>query len=266
MATEKAIRRTQRNRERAREKMEREVWSVLGNRETTFEIDRQGSNRRRITVPAMFRPFLTERQRTVLKGKVRVCQAWTRMLNIMEDTGMSMAEFVEGLSVEELVKGQFKDKHGQFRGTPPMWVPREFHRACLSELMKRGRDMWQTNYLGAIEAMTNIALGRGEAGRLATPGERLKAAQFVVERMEGKVPDKLVVTQDRRWETVMDGIVAEATPEALARGRLALEGAQGVIIDADIVYDEDDYDDMDDEAPPKRKEPRRAHPQPRRRK
>ena len=216
---------------------------MIGDRPSGIEVVRQGSNRRRIPIPTAYHGFLTERQRTVLKGKARQRKGWTRMLNMMDETGMTMAEFVAKMSVEELVRGRPLAKDGSFRGAPPKWVPREFHRACLQELMKRGRDMWQQNYLVAIEAMTDIAAGRGEAGSIATPGERLKAAQFVVERMEGKVPERLVITEEKRWETVMDGIVAEVSPEAIERGRIALEAAEEVI-DAEVV-DEDDYEEPD---------------------
>lgn len=203
-------------------------------------IDRAGLLRQRFRVPAQTHHLLTERQRTVLKGKVRMSRAWVRMDRIMKDTGMTMAEFVQGLSVEELVKGRLRDSGGGFRGRPPKWVPREFQQACLRELMTRGQEMWMGNYLEAIKAMTAIAKGEGPIGAVATPGERLKAAQFVIERMEGKVPERLVVTNDKPWQTVLDGIVADVPQEALEAGRKALEAEE--IIDADIVEQDEDDD------------------------
>lgn len=240
MAKVNPVRRAKENRE-----YEERGREAFGNRESLIVIDRQGLLRQRIPVSATFHPYLTERQRKVLKGKPRMSRAWVRMLQIMEDTGMTMREMVEGLSVEELVRGQIKDGQGRFNGRPPKWVPREFHRACLEELMRRGRDMWQKNYLGAIEAMTDIARGKGAAGSEATPGERIKAAQFVIERMEGKVPERLVVVEEKRWETVMDGIVAEVSDDAIERGRRALEAAESVmedIVDAEVIEDEEDYE------------------------
>jgi len=239
-----------RKRKAAREYTE-EARTVFGEMGAGVEVPRQGLLRQRFAVPAATHHLLTERQRTVLKGKVRMSRGWVRMKKIMEETGMTMEEFVAQLSVEELVKGKFRDKSGGFRGANPSWVPREFHRACLQELMRRGRDMWQKNYLVAIEAMTDIAAGRGPAGLIATPGERLKAAQFVVERMEGKIPERLVVTEEERWRTVLDGIVAEVPPEAMARGRKALEGAAHAaeeIMDAEVLY-EDNQDTSPDPAP-----------------
>lgn len=233
---------------RAAKEFDAEAREAFGDMGPGVEVTRQGLLRQRFAVPKATHDLLTERQRTVLKGKVRMSRAWVRMHQIMEETGMTMEEFVANLDVEELVRGEFRDKNGHFRGRPPKWVPREFHRACLRELMRRGRDMWQKNYLTAIEAMTDIAAGRGEAGSVATPSERIKAAQFVVERMEGKVPERLVVSEEPRWQTVMDGIVAEVSDEALNRGRRALERAEGVldnannddeVLDAELVYEEE---------------------------
>jgi hypothetical protein len=210
------------------------------NDEGGITVERAGVLRQRIRVPKQTHHLLTERQRTVLKGKVRMSRAWVRMERIMKDTGMSMAEFVAQLSVEELVKGRLKASDGTFRGAPPKWVPREFQQACLKELMNRGKEMWMENYLTAIQAMTDIANGVGPAGSIATPGERLKAAQFVVERMEGKVPERLVVSQDQPWQTVLDGIVAQVPDEAIEAGRLALAGGtvEGEVLD--VEYEDED--------------------------
>jgi hypothetical protein len=206
-----------------------------------MEIVRQGLLRQRFRVPKATHHLLTERQRTVLKGKVRMSRAWVRMYKIMEETGMTMEEFVKTLSVEELVRGEFKNVNGNFGGRPPQWVPRAFHRACLTELMARGKRLWQENYLHAIEAMTQIARGEG-AGELATPGERIKAAQFVIERLEGKVPERIVVTENKKYELVLDGIVAEVPEAAIERGRKALESAEGVIgeIEDAVIVDEEE--------------------------
>lgn len=213
-------------------------------------VDRAGLLRQRFAVPAAVHHTLTERQRTVLKNKVRMSRGWVRMEKIMRETGMTMSEFVAQLSVEELVRGKFRDKNGKMQGRPPKFVPREFQQACLRELMTRGQEMWLGSYLDAIKAMTQIAKGEG-IGVHATPGERIKAAQFVVERMEGKVPERLVVTQDQPWQTVLDGIVAEVPQEALDRGRLALSGVvEGEVVDVE-------FEDEDPEPAPVRSRRRR---------
>ena len=240
------IGRSQRARRREQRYKEMEDHFRGTNDEGGMTVDRAGLLRQRFAVPTAVQGQLTERQRTVLKGKVRMSRGWVRMEKIMKETGMTMQEFVAQLSVEELVRGKFRDKNGKMQGRPPKFVPREFQQACLRELMTRGQELWMGNYLAAIQAMTDIANGVGPAGSVATPGERLKAAQFVVERMEGKVPERLVVSQDQPWQTVLDGIVAEVPQESIEAGRRALEAGGGVVrgevIDVDIDYEDDEPD------------------------
>lgn len=225
-----------------------EARAVLGDRDGYTEVTRQGARRPRVRANS-FEAFLTERQRTVLKGKVRQGKAWGRILQTMEETGMTIEEFVATLSPEELARGQVKDKNGNFSGQPPQWVPRAFHRACISELMKRGAELWRANYIDAIKAMTDIA--RNASGQ-ATPGEVIKAAQFVIERLEGKMPERLIVAEEQPWMAALDGIVADVPDESIARARKKLEagtlqrlpaGAEEEdVLEAEVVGDEEDWE------------------------
>lgn len=226
---------------------DREEAATLGpSHEATGSYEGGRGVRHSVRAGRAWRPYLTKRQRTIRKNKVRLASTWGRVIRILKDTGMSMEEFVETLSAEELVRGQIKDKGGLFRGAPPQWVPRAFHRACIAELMRRGRYLWQENYLKAIETMTEIASGRG-AGKYATPGERMKAAQFVIERLEGKIPERLMVVNDTPWQLVLDDIVADVPDEAIERGRKALMSAEASaqeILEAEVI-DEEDYEPED---------------------
>ena len=181
-------------------------------------------------------PGLTERQRR--RGKVRTARSWGRMLAMLEETGMTMEQFVQGLSPEELVQGKIKDKNGTFRGSPPAWVPREFHRACIKELMRRGKSLWQGSYLQSIEALTAIAKGEVKGAKVA---DRLKAAQLVIERIEGKTTEVLVLTEEAPWQLAIDDIVALVPDEQIEAARKARDQFipdSEVIIDAELVDEE----------------------------
>jgi len=199
-----------------------------------------------------FKEHLTERQRR--RGKVRIARSWGRMMEAMTKSAMTMEQFVETLTPEELVRGRLKDKNGTFRGTPPAWVPQEFHRACIRELMRRGKTLWQTNYLEAIEAMTQVAKG---AVKGATVRDRLVAAQFVIERIEGKQPEMVVLTEEAPWQMVIEDIVAQVPDEAIAAARKARQDLgfpdEQDILDAEIL---DEEEISEKPAPPRR--PRRA--------
>ena len=178
-------------------------------------------------------PALTNRQ--MFRGRLcRTARSWGRMLDTMARTPMTMEQFVEGLSDEELVRGRLRDKNGNFTGAPPSWVPREFHRACVRELLRRGQELWREHYLDAIAAMTNIA-----TDPRADPKDRIKAATFVIERIEGKVPERLEITAEEPWQAVISEIVADVPDEAITRARHGVEQAQQ-IIDAEIVEEHED--------------------------
>jgi hypothetical protein len=222
---------------------DRESWTLDDGRHVTYH----GATRRPIR--AGVRPYLKMREtsafadvltpRQLRRGKVRTARAWGRMMDAMEKTGMTMEEFVAGLSPEELVRGKLKDRNGKFTGRPPAWVPHEFHRACIRELMRRGKELWQTNYLVAIEAMTQVAAGKVPGAKVS---DRIKAAEFVIERLEGKTPDIVVLAEDSPWKMVIDDIVAQVPDEAITAAKKARHELLGAeledVVDAEIVEEE----------------------------
>lgn len=107
---------------------------------------------------------------------------------MLAEEGVTLEAFVGKLSPEELARGQIKAVDGSFRGAPPKWVPRAFMQACVKELMKRGRQLYQENYVDAIKVMLELAHDPEIDGSV-----RMRAAQFVIERIEGKTPDKVIV-------------------------------------------------------------------------
>lgn len=200
-----------------------------------------------------FMPYLTERQQQ--RGKVRIARAWGRMIAMLEKTGMSMEEFVATLTPEELVRGKLRDRNGNFTGRPPAWVPAQFHQACIRELLRRGKELWQLNYLEAIEAMTQIAAGKVKG---ASASDRLKAAQFVVERLEGKTPEIVLVAQDEPWQVVIDEIVAQVPDEQIAAAKAARYGQVGLpVLEGEIVSEEQGQETADMPSPRRRSAARR---------
>jgi hypothetical protein len=150
------------------------------------------------------------KQKTVRMGK-----RWSEIVQHIEDGDYTWEEFAASLHPRELARGQLFDSRGGFSGRPPKLVPSAFHAACIRELMKRGRRMYQENYLLAIEAMTKIATSPE-----AKAADRLKAAQFVIERLEGKVPDRIEVVQAAPWEEMISGLIAEVSED------VAIQNAQ----------------------------------------
>jgi hypothetical protein len=110
---------------------------------------------------------------------------------------------VEDLDSEELRKGQFRDRNGGFQGRPPMLIPREFHEAIVREMIDRGEATLRSHMDAAIEVIAKMAMNPKTPAR-----ERLAAAQYVLERTAGKIPDKQIVQASvARWQSAMEEVV-----------------------------------------------------------
>jgi hypothetical protein len=154
-----------------------------------------------------------DRVRTRLK-RTRMGKRWTEVMEAVQNGDFTWDEFVKTLSPEELARGMLMDKNGSFTGRPPALVPRVFHDACIRELLARGKVLYKTNYIKAIEAMTDIA-----SSKSAKESDRIKAATFVIERLEGKVPDKLEIGVVAPWQDIIQGIVAEVEEDQVVRAQ-----------------------------------------------
>lgn len=166
------------------------------------------------------------RKRYRMKYAGRLGKRWSEIIQAVQNKEYTWDEFVSSLTAEELARGQLMDKNGSFTGRPPHFVPRHFHDACIRELLARGKVLYKENYVRAIQAMTEIA-----NSTTAKESDRIKAAQFVIERLEGKVPDRLEVSAADPWQQIISGIVAEVDDEQVANAQQYLSrmdsGAEG---------------------------------------
>jgi hypothetical protein len=151
------------------------------------------------------------RKRYRMKYAGRLGKRWSEIVQSVQNGEYTWDDFVASLTPEELARGQLMDKNGGFAGRPPSYVPRQFHDACVRELLGRGRVLYKENYVKAIQAMTEIA-----SSKSAKEADRIKAATFVIERLEGKVPDKLEISAADPWQQIISGIVSEVDEDAIA--------------------------------------------------
>lgn len=151
--------------------------------------------------------------------RVRTGKRWTQIIQAVADGDYTWDEFVSSLHPRELARGQLFDSRGGFSGRPPSLVPRAFHDACIKELMKRGKVLYQENYIQAIQAMTAIAQNTA-----AKDADRIKAAQFVIERLEGKAVERVEIASAAPWQEFVGGVVANVDEEiAIANAQDYLE-------------------------------------------
>ena len=116
---------------------------------------------------------------------------------------------VADLSMDELRLGKIAKEDGSMPNGPAKALPgnivaqmrRELNERLLNEFNKHGQDAIDT----IIEVMY---AGEGaSSGPMQKDGTgRLKAAQYVIERIVGKIPDKLETTQNVTiWQGVAEG-------------------------------------------------------------
>lgn len=112
---------------------------------------------------------------------------------------------VEDLDDEELARGRLRDKNGGWSGRPPRAVPQEMVQAMRRE------------WLGRAEEKLRAALhehGIGTLVELASNTQvdsavRLRAAQLILERTMGKVPDKVTVAAEDPVQTLFNAILSD---------------------------------------------------------
>lgn len=108
---------------------------------------------------------------------------------------------IEDLDDEEIMRGQMRNVHGDFRGRPPLMVPREF----ATILVKRQQDVFLREIAGmvltALRTMDDIMNGRFKSFVPGDTSAAMQAAKLVLERYAGKVPDKLEMRAEiATWE------------------------------------------------------------------
>lgn len=116
---------------------------------------------------------------------------------------------VEDLDDEEVAMGRLKAADGTFRGRPPVVVPAELVQAMRREWLSRAEDKLREALLErGIGTLTELA-----GSDRVDPAVRLRAAQALIERVMGKVPDKIQLAAEDPVEALFRNILAD--PEGL---------------------------------------------------
>lgn len=153
------------------------------------------------------------------RTNVPVLDVWEQLRAKIEDDGeFTWDVFVQGMSPKELAYGGLRDPAtGKINDKKPKWVPQAFHQACIRELIRRGKKTYHSSYLTSLRYFSRVV-----EDEEADPRLRFDAAKYIWERVEGKVPDKVVVTEDLPWMgAVADAVVSEEEMIQRARRKLA---------------------------------------------
>lgn len=118
-------------------------------------------------------------------------------------------------SDEEVFKGKPRAMDGTFSGAMPRFTGRE-HQQIKAELLKRGQRKMDGMFAEVVDVLHKVAL-YGE-----TESARVKAAQILMERVAGKVPDKIEIKSSDPWQDILDEIMDD---EVLQRMNETTEAA-----------------------------------------
>lgn len=163
--------------------------------------------------------------------KVTLGQRWSQILTEIKRGDYTWRQFTEGLTAEELARGQLRATDGTFTGRPPSIVPREFHLACFRELKRRFDEQFQQHVLDIAKEYVQLAQDENIPAK-----DRAKMMQYAMERVFGGIPKEVLVKQDAPWESVVTSVVAEDGDEAPAWNRRRYD-----------TFNEDEEEGSDDE-------------------
>lgn len=134
----------------------------------------------------------------------------SRYIQLMEGTLT-----VEDLDDEEIMAGKCKDVHGQFRGRPPKVFPRALHDALRREYQKRMQERLSEQADLAVATLLDVMNNR----RTAAPA-RVRAAEIMLERVMGKVPDKIQQTLELKpFEENLGDLLVDLPEEVADLGK-----------------------------------------------
>jgi hypothetical protein len=109
---------------------------------------------------------------------------------------------------EELVRGYRRNRSGKF-GAAPKYVPREVQQEAFRRLVSRGERKMRAAYMKTIENLVSLAHDA------SSEKVRLDAQRELLNRVVGKVPDRMLVAREEPWEGILaDSLVplAELPP------------------------------------------------------
>lgn len=138
---------------------------------------------------------------------------------------------VEELDDEELAKGQIRKADGTF--TDSNFVSSDIHDRMVRELFSRADVRLRENLVKTVDVFVEVA-----SNDAFEPADRLRAAEFIYTRLRGKVPNEVVVTQQRPFEVVLTEMLTGGSRAQSRAQRGIVELEDGNVLDAEIVGDE----------------------------
>lgn len=106
---------------------------------------------------------------------------------------------IDDLDDEEIMRAQIKNADGNFKGRPPKYVPHEFAQAIVA----KQHELVASRIAGLVtQAFDTLSDVMGKPFPQPGDSARVKAAQLVLERYLGRVPETVNIRQQKNeWES-----------------------------------------------------------------
>lgn len=142
---------------------------------------------------------------------------------------------VSELDDEELSRGQIRRADGTWTNNPNVSI--EVHDEMVRKLFSRADQRLREALLDTVETMADIATSTS-----VEPADRIRAASWIYERVRGKVPTEIKLTQDKPFEVVM-GAVLEGGSRAASRAARGYVDELEDVVNAEVIELNDLEDD-----------------------
>lgn len=113
---------------------------------------------------------------------------------------------------EELIRGYRRTRSGRF-GQAPAFIPREIQQELFRRIVARGDKKMRAAYLTSVEQLAELA-HTGQSEKV-----KLEAIKELMNRVVGKVPDRVHVATEQPWEQFLADSIQpvgdEWTPEPM---------------------------------------------------
>ena len=113
------------------------------------------------------------------------------------------------LDDEELMTGMLRDKSGTLRDGGNDLVPAEMHREIMRRTLQYGTERLRTHYYDAIETLSEVMKSEH-----ATPADKIRAANIIIERVAGKATQTVDLTvTTAKYEEIATSIFRDIPDE-----------------------------------------------------
>lgn len=128
-----------------------------------------------------------------------------RLIERTWENFLSGAIPITELDDDELSKLRLRNREGNLASSGPRSLPRSFVQSHARELVSRNETKMKEHVLKATQVYIDII-----ESDTASPADKMKAAEYLQNRVLGKVPDRVQLTAEvKPWQGLVTGILVD---------------------------------------------------------